>query len=240
MKVITYIMVLLLASMTSCDNTVINKKKISEYNSLLDEYSSIFNDSLINHFPDSIDSLYSFFHYRSKSQEDFLLKRNSLILCALVSSQELDSIKYLASNSIETIYPNDGCALIVSIFDNKSPDLKADFEREIAIQKNENIEQEISLLEKELKIKRDNTCEELTLPIPNFSPVKFFDYNIVNGNRLTDDFTLFILNAGKGYFLPEEYLTHGIGLPLEWKNGFSKGIAINENENIVIFWIEVW
>lgn len=73
-------------------------------------------------------------------------------------------------------------------------------------------------------------------PIPNFSfcikkyPKDFFK-----------NLNLSILDTNPGKYLNDEYLTKkDVGLPEKWRHGFSKGIAINKEEDIGIYWIEIW
>jgi hypothetical protein len=53
-------------------------------------------------------------------------------------------------------------------------------------------------------------------------------------------FVFFIIKSSSQSVLEGNFLSDGIGLPNEWKNGYSKGIAINKNDNELIFWFEAW
>jgi len=85
-------------------------------------------------------------------------------------------------------------------------------------------------------------CEDQYIPIPNFK-------NLLRGipmiefseqGSLSDNFSINVLGAKQGAFIAYENLTEGIGLPGKWKNGYTKGVAINKKNNIVIYWFEVW
>ncbi len=207
------------------------------------EYSSIFNDSLLNHFPKKVDSLYAFYHCRSKNdtnEKEHIFKRNSLILVNIVSDNIKDSVKKITAQCKEIIFPNDSCNVIVNMFNNGYSDSQKEFDRHLLIKRDKNFYTRIdSILYKMLKYRQDK-CSSLHLPIPNFHPLYFYNIKITNGNRLTNDFIIYVLDAQKGHFLPEEYLTKGLGMPKGWRNGFSKGIAISDDRNIIIYWIEVW
>lgn len=82
-------------------------------------------------------------------------------------------------------------------------------------------------------------CDSLTmtdkLPIPNFEFL--IDFRVIPD--FFDGVTLYLLDAKKGKFLENNYLTiNGVGLPEDWLHGYSKGIVISGN--FVIYWLEVW
>ncbi len=54
------------------------------------------------------------------------------------------------------------------------------------------------------------------------------------------NYVFFVISSSPGNFLKKDYLTDGKGLPEEWKNGYSRGIAINEKDNELIYWLEIW
>lgn len=55
-----------------------------------------------------------------------------------------------------------------------------------------------------------------------------------------DHYKFYVIGYAKGQFVGIDYLTDGKGLPEEWKNGYSRGIAINEKANELIYWLEIW
>jgi hypothetical protein len=77
--------------------------------------------------------------------------------------------------------------------------------------------------------------------IPNFP--RIFKRNL-NQSRISElrmnYFVFFIIKSSSQSVLEGNFLSDGIGLPNEWKNGYSKGIAINKNDNELIFWFEAW
>lgn len=79
-------------------------------------------------------------------------------------------------------------------------------------------------------------------PIPYFwgSPNKRY-LNLFNSNTksgLSSDFIIYVLESKSGIYWdglkPKEYMPDG------WKNGYSKGVCINEKEQIIIYWFVVW
>lgn len=79
--------------------------------------------------------------------------------------------------------------------------------------------------------------------IKNGYPVPFFEieeYKAKTLCNLNENFTLYILGYGTGKFLADGYLYECPYLPNEWKHGYSRGVAVNDKENIIIYWITVW
>jgi hypothetical protein len=75
-------------------------------------------------------------------------------------------------------------------------------------------------------------------PIPSFYRYeKDFGLNAV---RLDNDFSIYVLESKSGEYMDVEYLTKDNKFPSDWKNGFSRGLAINDQEKIVIYWLTIW
>jgi len=86
----------------------------------------------------------------------------------------------------------------------------------------------------------------------NYYPMPFFEkdefeniginseniYSHINSTGLSNDFVIYILDSKPGLYWkglkPNKYM------PIGWKNGYSKGICINERENIIIYWVIIW
>ena len=84
------------------------------------------------------------------------------------------------------------------------------------------------------------------IPVPNFyrrnySPeVHRADYDPLN-NRLPAGYHLYIVDASPGIYIKKEWLTEGMGLPPEWKNGYSRGYAISsDTTQHIIYWLAIW
>ncbi len=70
------------------------------------------------------------------------------------------------------------------------------------------------------------------LPIPNFR-----SWELVP--EFYEEATVYLLNAEKGRFLKDECLsTSSVGLPEEWKHGYTKGLIFYRN--YLMYWLEVW
>lgn len=84
------------------------------------------------------------------------------------------------------------------------------------------------------------------IPVPNFYRHSYdlgvhrADQDPLN-NRLSAGYTLYVVDASPGVFIKKEWLTEGLGLPLEWKNGYSRGYAISsDTTKSIIYWLVIW
>ena len=76
------------------------------------------------------------------------------------------------------------------------------------------------------------------IPIPSFQSYEG-DFGL-NSKYLMDNHEIYVLEYKPGRYMDKEYLTSKNKLPEKWKNGFSRGMAINESERKVIYWTCVW
>ena len=61
---------------------------------------------------------------------------------------------------------------------------------------------------------------------------------IINKDNF-QDFEILYYDFGKGYYMKKNELGDNLKLTDEWKHGYSRGIAEN-NENEYVFWILIW
>ena len=82
-------------------------------------------------------------------------------------------------------------------------------------------------------------CYSGKYPIPNFS--NFSRYQLDSSEcRLAEDFTVYVLECETGKFMEDTKLPVGKYMPNEWKHGYSKGLAVSEERNLVIHWVIIW
>ncbi len=74
-------------------------------------------------------------------------------------------------------------------------------------------------------------------PIPNFYNSEFVSNSDLT--RLSDDFTVYILDAKKGIFWPSHQNRLG-KFVTDWENGYSKGVAISKKDDVIIYWFVIW
>ena len=99
---------------------------------------------------------------------------------------------------------------------------------------------------------RDN-LQPLTISgSTRLSPIPFFESADLSGigienekiysdstrSGLSNNFNIYILDSKSGNYWkglkPQDYMPEG------WKNGYSKGVCINEKDNIIIYWFLIW
>lgn len=84
------------------------------------------------------------------------------------------------------------------------------------------------------------------IPVPNFYELNYspdvhrVDYDPLN-NRLPVGYLLYVVDASPGIYIRKDWLTEGMGLPPEWKNGYSRGYAISsDTTQNIIYWLAIW
>jgi hypothetical protein len=86
--------------------------------------------------------------------------------------------------------------------------------------------------------KLENECEVDLLPIPNF--IDYHYLNKKNDLKLDEDFEIYVLESDRGNHFETFKLGQAPQMSTKWKNGYSKGIAVNEKKKTVIFWSIIW
>ncbi|MGJ3234669.1 hypothetical protein [Marivirga sp.] len=81
-------------------------------------------------------------------------------------------------------------------------------------------------------------CHDNKYPVPNFY-LSDWSETTKNPTQL-DGYKLFLLDAKSGIHMDSTKLPNGLYTPKGWEHGYSKGIAINEKTNVVIFWADIW
>jgi len=175
---------------------------------------SLFNAKLIDHFPKEIDSNY--IKYLDATSPD--VGEVSLFIEKKINLKEFKNLtNYYSSVSKEILNPSDSL-LIVNRFSSE----------------NRLYKYKLTSLEKKIIEKSSS----YSLPIPNFWRCSFSSDS--TACHLSSNFKLYVIEAKKGKYLEDKYLTKGEYMPSDWRNGFSKGIAISEKNMTVIYWIVVW
>jgi len=86
--------------------------------------------------------------------------------------------------------------------------------------------------------KVNDSCYKDLYPIPNFirveNPMKHSDI------KLNETYRIYVLEAKPGVFYKELQPSPSPQMPKNWGNGYSKGIAISEKDNTVIYWGIIW
>jgi hypothetical protein len=175
---------------------------------------SFFSPDLVSHFPEGIDSNYI------KLLDAFspLVGEVSLFLEKKIDLNEFNDLEnHYFSASKEVLNPSDSL-LIINRFSNEKRIYK------------------IELTDSEKRIVYESVS--YSLPVPNFWRSNFSSDS--TQCHLSENFKLFVIEAKKGKYLEDEFLTSGINMPPKWKNGFSRGIALSRKDLVAIFWVVIW
>lgn len=220
MKKITFLFLIFIFGCTSGNHEnksskLLVQKKMFEYsNNKYIKALSLFNAKLIDHFPKEIDSNY--IKYLDATSPD--VGEVSLFIEKKINLKEFKNLtNYYSSVSKEILNPSDSL-LIVNRFSSE----------------NRLYKYKLTSLEKKIIEKSSS----YSLPIPNFWRCSFSSDS--TACHLSSNFKLYVIEAKKGKYLEDKYLTKGEYMPSDWRNGFSKGIAISEKNMTVIYWIVVW
>ena len=206
-----FIYLLIVGLLTQCN---IDRTESNDYKKSMSIAKSKFADSLTSHFPDSVLGTFRLITIApSKCVENGRCGIDLII--QLNDSIEADLEERINSMGlVKTSFDN--CNLIVNpVSESSDCDKFLD-----------------SLLV---------NCSSFNSILPNFPKV-------LNSSKLLipqeyvdiGNFDVYVQEAVAGSFLNEENLTVGCGLPSEWRNGFSKGFAIDRENRKVLFWLEMW
>ncbi|PSK91697.1 hypothetical protein [Taibaiella chishuiensis] len=179
---------------------------------------SEFDRSFTSQFPEKITTIVS----STVANTDIGQNRIGLYLYENgVPLQDLDSmVIHLEEKKTVKYKSSDTCLLVVNRFLDKYT-----------------VENGVRLSETDsLLINRD--CYADMKPVPNF--IKYKGHNLTDCG-LDSTFDLFVLEAKAGQFFDEyKSLKPFIQMPENWKNGFSKGVAISRKNRKIIYWSIVW
>lgn len=184
------------------------------------KYKKNFDKKFTDHFPaKSVFSALSADAFSSMEQK----KNNfSLLLYQYdVKPEEVDEVNdKFRKAAIAQYKSSDSCLLIVNRFESKETEED---------QKNPIIDSNL-LIEK---------CYANKYPVPNF--VNYRQYNENRPLRLDDSFVIYVLESKKiGSWETEFGMKADPQMPDNWKNGYSKGVAVSKEQQIVIYWTVIW
>ena len=187
----------------------------SVYNSSLEELVKYFPDTLLKHFPENINT-----QFQINTTYPVSCNQNNRCGVTLLVNYDEDFLKRveedLTSISIVNLKYSDNCNLIV---DAKHSKVDCN-----------------NYLDTILR-----NCNIFSPPIPNFPKILNENKTLIKTDSIDiNKFQIYVLMAFPGVYIDKSNLSNGWCLPEEWKNGFSKGIALNTEDNQVIYWLEIW
>ncbi len=80
----------------------------------------------------------------------------------------------------------------------------------------------------------NSRLHDSSVVIPNISEMS--DYLTFESS----DFVFYILENKAGEYLEKQDLFTDNIMPRPWTNGYTKGVAINQTQELVMFWIDIW
>lgn len=186
----------------------------ASYKKATEAYLTYFPDSLLEHFPEGANSQFrivSIFPERCP-----LYNRCGI---TLIMEQDAEIIielkKAYGLNEFNKISFNGDCNLVVNKYD--------------------------SIADCEIYLDSLVLCSDRLKPTPNFPRILNKSKTRITPSVIDiNQFDIYIIEAIPGLFLDKENLSNGQCMPSDWKNGFSRGVAINETNNNVIYWLEIW
>lgn len=191
-------------------SSCIDLSRDREYNT----YLSYFGDSLTSHFPIHTNDFdkysYSVDTVAYSNTEDFNL--------TLIGTKNLIYKEKLNYSNKKIYNLEDSCIVIVNDFINKRNLL-------------------INLDNYEYKSKISASCNKDPIVIPNF-----WSNILSNGlNKLDKNFKYIIIDSKVGENVYSSKINYYKSyMPSIVKHGYSKGIAFNEKEDIIIYWLVLW
>ena len=212
MQKILFGIIIFTVFLTSCSNLYTNDKFIKDY----EECISYFGVDLTSHFPskDSLKDVYAL-------SLDTMGHYNSehLYILLTTSKNEIKNLKNkYQSKKIYSI--NDSCIITVNDFITES---NIPFSDEIAGKKSK-----VPLL-----------CKSDYIITPNFWSYLPDYRDNTTVSKLDKNFKYIMLDSKLGLFSNKIDSTFS-SMPDKIKHGYSKGLALNEKENVVAYWIVIW
>lgn len=175
-------------------------------------YKSKFNSNFINHFPGILTTPNLNMSCNTYGRKNDV---GFLLYEYDLASDKLDAIEMNTKRKYIAKYKSsDTCLMIVNRFETKET--------------YENLEQptvsDSSLI--------NRPCYNNQYPIPNFISYE--------SDSLGKNFIIYVLEAKPISIWKDEKLEPSIFMPAKWKNGYSKGVALNKENGTVIYWAITW
>lgn len=182
------------------------------------------DSTLVNHFPDTLPEFYAFGTTLPKNDTlPFIgFGCDKIELWYLVSKLQMN--EYISKFNEFSVYSSNDSALMLVFSYTDTIAMDGYVFRNQASPKKKYLAQH-------------NITTASSLPVPLFN-IDEFKGNTISG--LSEDFEIYVIDAQPGKFMDEEELQDSDCLPKKWKHGFSKGIALSEEQLVIIYWVIVW
>ncbi len=209
-KYINYL--LLISILVGCSD---KRHVLMKSNDSYTQYKKMFSDSLLNHFPKEIE------HIQNGMVATTNEKKNDIGLLLFESGlkdNEIDSLeKEINSVAIAVYDSKKECLLIVNRYETQET-----YESYQTV-----------IIPDSVSVEKD--CYKGLYPIPNF---KRFSYT--NSEFNLKKAKIYVLEAKPQKVEGKFKLNPNNQMPNQWKNGYSRGIAIDKEEKTIIYWLVEW
>jgi len=195
----------------SCNGQVVTKKDNDSYNTARKEFDPI----ITSHFPKNLIKYpYTIVNNKNIRKNDVCFMLYNYEIDTLEIGSTLNKFKFIASYA-----STDSCILMINKFETQYT-----YEN----RKDIKIEDTLSL---------NKECYKNKYPIPNFS---VFNHTDAGDLKIENNFDIYVIDAKPGKHFKNFDLIPNPQMPLNWQNGYSKGIAINKKRKTIIYWGIIW
>ena len=215
MRQIWIVLVVFLGCFTcSCTTAQSDKVNNEDYKN----QKSGFADVYVSHFPDSLITYEHIFVSNKNTDKNnvcFLLYQYGLDMKILIHEKEnLDKSAIAVYNSTDT------CLLRINQFETL-----------------ETLDKRIIVTDIDTNILiKQSKCEKL--PIPTF--IDFKKTHFAPPIKSDKDFKIYVLEAKSGIYDEKLQEKPDNQMPADWKNGYSRGVAISMKDKAMIHWFVMW
>lgn len=207
----------ILLSLSGCNNKKTFNYSRNDNQESYVEYKKEFDSTLVNHFPDKINYVeHTKILNTNREKNDVGL----FLIEYQVPKEAIKELEKKFSKKIKYTCTNkDECLLVVNRFETKRT------------------KDSLEIVTVEDSSKVNNPCYKNLLPVPNF-----IDFSVLRNTDFWKDenFIIYVLDAKSGNHFKKFNLESNPQMPDDWKNGYSKGIAIDKQKGTVIYWSIIW
>lgn len=211
MKKIILRLLLITFIFVSCNGQVVSKKDNNVYNSAKNEFDPI----LVSHFPKKLIKYpYTIVNNKNIDKND---------ICFMLYNYEVDNLKIDSVlnkyHFVANYTSKDSCMLIINRFETQD-----------TYENSKNVEIGDTLL-----VNKD--CYKNKYPVPNFA---VFNHTDPDDLKIENNFDIYVIEAKSGKYFKNFDVLPNPQMPLDWQNGYSKGLAINKKRKTIIYWGIIW
>lgn len=178
-----------------------------------------FDSSFYQHFPTRVPNAYS----QLTVSQNLSNSHPHIWLLCYDSDEHLDSLDRALKSKYKSYLSEDSCLTVIE--EHLNPKNWTEYDK--------------SKYKPRIYEYRPPNCETGTPPMPKFYKDNWYQTNTTKIG-LNPGWVLFVIEADSGIFMDRDKLPNGVNTPIEYEHGISKGIALNNEKNAIIYWADVW